>query len=86
MSQFMGQEFSSVGTVRTILSAAKNYILSYCVSHGTDRARRLRCPRIRMHSYLAEIASEARLHEGASNRIELLARRAQDFVNNGRDL
>jgi hypothetical protein len=38
-----------------------------------------------MHSHLAEVVAEARLHEGTGGLIERLAGRAQDFVYDGWD-
>ncbi len=58
--------------------------ISHRVGPGVDRLGRSRRPRIGMHPHPAEIITETRLHEGAGRRVERLAGRAQNIMDNGR--
>src|SRR5256885_13097517 len=64
-----------------ILPGAKNYMAANCVGQGIHRARRLCCMSISMYAHLAEIVSEARLHEPAGADIKGLTWRIQNIVD-----
>ncbi len=72
----MSYEMTSFTCLQFILPRPKNHILSYCIGQRIDCLRRLSLLCIRMHPDLAEILSEAWLHESVGSRIKGLTRRA----------
>ena len=56
--------------------------MPHCVRVGIDCASRLSRARIVMDTHTAEVVAEALLHEIARRRVERLAGRLQDFIDN----
>src|SRR5579864_3713725 len=84
MGQFMGQQFVSLSGCRCVLPTAKNNVIAYGISQSVRFAGRFRGLVIRMHPHATEVMPEPWLHECACRRVERLARRAQNFVDNWR--
>jgi hypothetical protein len=79
--EFVREQFLSFAEVRCILSRAKHDMAPNGVPQCIDRPRRLRGLWVRVNADLAEVVSEARLEEGPRLRVQRLARRAQNIVD-----
>jgi hypothetical protein len=65
MSQLVRNKLSARGAVRPELPIPENHVLADCVSEGAYSSRGLSRRGIRVHSHIAEVVLEARLHESA---------------------
>jgi hypothetical protein len=84
MGQFMGQQFCPPCGGGLKLPRPKNNVRSDGISQGLHGAGRFRRPLVGMNAHRAKVMSKARLHEGARGRIQRLAGRAQNVMDNGR--
>jgi hypothetical protein len=84
MSQFMGQQSSSGQYRRHVLRCSKRDVPAKRVGQCIDHLCRCRGIRVCMHPHLPEVLAEARLHKGASRRVQRLAWAMQHFVDDRR--
>jgi len=86
VGQFMSQQFLSRPGRRHKPACCENHVSTYRVSFGIYRCRGLSSLRIRMHSHIAEVATETRLHEVPGTAVKWLSRRTQSFTYDRRHL
>src|SRR5271157_1609795 len=84
MRQLVGKQSPPLGGTRAVPALCKDDLVATGESFGGDRSGGFGSNGAGVHTHLAKIVTEARLHEGASRRIERLTGRAQYFVDAGR--
>lgn len=78
MHQFVGKEPTSGAILRSPACGAKDDVVPHRESVGVDRSSRLSRAITGVHTNLAEVVAEVRLHHGAGRHGQRLVRRSKN--------
>jgi hypothetical protein len=81
MRELMGEQARANSSVRMVLAAAEDNVLTKGIGARVDDPCGSRCRIVRMHAHVAEIMAETWFHEGADAPVQWLARRTQHLLH-----